>query len=208
MCSEPASVSSVCAGWHVADSCFCDERLHLDCAAEAASYHWLMNGKSPQIEVSVTIDAPLERVWEYAMDISRIPEFHPRVDEVEFLSGTTQRAEGVEYRCNILTGPSRGRGTCVERTVEIVPMEYFMTTIPEDSWGLSKLFLDYEVESSFEKVPDQRTKVTIRQSYSPNGLRGRLVNVVARRRIAGQTRDTMNGMKQLLEREVRDLTAR
>jgi uncharacterized membrane protein len=160
-----------------------------------------MNLKNPQIKVSVTINVPLERVWEYAMDISHIPEFHPRVDKVEFLSGTTQRAEGVEYRCNILTGPSRGRGTCVEKTGEIVPMEHFMTTIPEDSWGLSKLFLDYEVESSFEKITDERTKVTIRQSYSPNGLKGKLVNVVARRRITGQTRDTMNGMKQVLERE-------
>jgi uncharacterized protein YndB with AHSA1/START domain len=118
-----------------------------------------MDVKNPQIDVSVTINAPLERVWEYAMDISRIPEFHPRVDEVDFLSGTTRRAEGVEYRCNILTGPSRGRGTCVEKIGEVVPMERFMTTIPEDSWGLSKLFLRYEVESSFEKIDDTHTKI-------------------------------------------------
>lgn len=160
-----------------------------------------MDAKNPQIEVSVTIDAPLKRVWEYAMDISHIPEFHPRVDEVEFLSGTTQRAEGVEYRCNILTGPSRGRGTCVEKIGEVVPMEHFMTSFPEDTWGLSKLFLDYEVESSFEKIDDERTRMTIRQYYSPNGLKGKLANVIAHRRITGQTLDTMNGMKQALECE-------
>ena len=136
-----------------------------------------MDVKNPQIEVSVTINARLERVWDYAMDISRIPEFHPRVDKVDFLSGTTQRAEGVEYRCDILTGPSRGRGTCVEKIGEIVPMERFTTTIPEDSWGLSKLFLDYEVESSFEKIDDEHTKMTIRQYYSPNGLKGRGVSI-------------------------------
>jgi uncharacterized membrane protein len=155
--------------------------------------------QNPQIEASVTINARLERVWEYAMDISHIPEFHPRVDTVEFLSGATTRAEGVEYRCNILTGPDRERGTCVERTGQVVPMKYFMTTIPEDSWGLSKLFLDYQVESSFEKVDDGHTKVTIRQYYSPRGLKGRVVNVIAHRRLARQTLDTMNGLKQAVE---------
>lgn len=149
----------------------------------------------------MTMNAPRERVWEYAMDISHIPEFHPRVDKVEFLSGTTQRAEGVEYRCNILTGPSRGRGTCVEKTGNVVPMEHFMTTIPEDSWGLSKLFLDYEVETSFEETDDGRTKMTIRQYYSPRGLKGRLVNLFAHRRLTGQTLDMLSGMKQTLERE-------
>jgi uncharacterized protein YndB with AHSA1/START domain len=155
--------------------------------------------KNPKIDLSVTISAPLDRVWEYAMDISHIPEFHPRVDMVEALSGTTQRAEGVEYRCNILTGPSRGRGTCVERIGQVVPMEHFMTTIPEDSWGLSKIFLDYQVETSFEKVDDGHTKMTIRQYYSPRGFKGKLVNAIAHRRLTRQTLDTMNGMKQALE---------
>ena len=155
--------------------------------------------KNPQIEASVTINARLEQVWEYAMDISHIPEFHPRVDKVELLSGTTQRAEGVEYRCNILTGPSRGRGTCIEKIGQVVPMTHFMTTIPEDSWGLSKLFLDYQVETAFEKVDDRHTKVTIRQYYAPSGLKGKLVNVIAHRRLTRQTLDTMNGMKRALE---------
>ena len=133
------------------------------------------------------------------MDISHIPEFHPRVDSVDFLSDTTTRAEGVEYRCNILTGPDRGRGTCVERTGQVVPMKHFVTTIPEDSWGLSRLFLEYQVETSFDKVDDEHTKMTIRQYYSPRGLKGKLVNVIAHRRLTRQTLDTMNGLKQAVE---------
>ena len=76
-----------------------------------------------------------------------------------------------------------------------------MTTIPEDSWGLSKLFLDYQVETSFEETHDGRTKMTIRQYYSPRGLKGRLVNLIAHRRLTRQTLDMMSGVKQALERE-------
>ncbi len=47
-----------------------------------------MDGKR-QVEVEVVVQAPLERVWEYAMDISKIPEFHPRVDNVVLLSGSS-----------------------------------------------------------------------------------------------------------------------
>lgn len=43
--------------------------------------------------------------------------------------------------------------------------------------------------------------MTIRQYYSPNDFKGRLVNVIARRRITGQTLDTLYGMKQAIERE-------
>ena len=63
---------------------------------------------------SVTIDAPLEAVWEYNSDLSRIADFHPRVDKVELIDGQSQRAAGVGYKCHL-----RGaRHTCIERDVE------------------------------------------------------------------------------------------
>ena len=40
---------------------------------------------------SVIIDAPLEIVWEYNSDLSRIADFHPRVDKVELIDGRSQR---------------------------------------------------------------------------------------------------------------------
>jgi hypothetical protein len=65
--------------------------------------------------------------------------------------------------------------------------------------GLSKLFRDYQVESSLQKVDDEHTMMTIRQYYSPRGLEGKLVNVIAHRRLTRQTLDTMNGLKQAVE---------
>jgi hypothetical protein len=35
----------------------------------------------------VIIDAPLEAVWSFSMDLTKIPEFHPRVFKVDFIDG-------------------------------------------------------------------------------------------------------------------------
>ena len=40
---------------------------------------------------AVIINAPLEAVWAFSMDITKIPEFHPRVVKVELLSGKALR---------------------------------------------------------------------------------------------------------------------
>jgi ligand-binding SRPBCC domain-containing protein len=45
----------------------------------------------------VIINAPLETVWEFNMDITKIPTFHPRVVKVELLSGKALREPGVSY---------------------------------------------------------------------------------------------------------------
>ena len=40
----------------------------------------------------VIINAPLEAVWSYSMDLAKIPEFHPRVVKVDLLSGLSPLA--------------------------------------------------------------------------------------------------------------------
>jgi len=39
----------------------------------------------------VIINEPLEAVWSSSMDLTKIPEFHPRVVKVDLLSGKTLR---------------------------------------------------------------------------------------------------------------------
>ena len=43
----------------------------------------------------VIINAPLEEVWAFSMDLTKIPEFHPRVVKVDLLSGKTRRERRV-----------------------------------------------------------------------------------------------------------------
>ncbi|HWZ79778.1 MAG TPA: SRPBCC family protein [Candidatus Sulfotelmatobacter sp.] len=142
----------------------------------------------------VVINAPLETVWEFGMDITRISAFHPRVVKVELLSGKARREPGVSYRC-LLAG---GKHTCVEN-IEIIPMQKIVTVLPEDTFGISKILPDYVVETTVHRIGQSSTKMEISHYYSTPTLKAKLLNLVARRKIARETQDTLNGMKAAIE---------
>ena len=152
---------------------------------------------------SVTIDAPPEVVWEYNADLARIAEFHPRVDRVELIDGQSRRAAGVGYKCHL----RGGRHTCVERDVEVVPMERIVTTLAEDSFGVARLLPDYRVVSTLERVGAGRTRVEFRHYYSIRGWKAWLFHWIAGRRIARESQATLNAMKQAIENRVSELVA-
>src|SRR5512146_747113 len=90
----------------------------------------------------VTIRAPLEAVWAYTMDLTNIPEFHPRVSKVDLLDGSATRGAGVSYRCHLSSGKPHPlaksarrvghEAWCVEKDVEIVSLEKIVTALPDD----------------------------------------------------------------------------
>jgi uncharacterized membrane protein len=59
---------------------------------------------------SVLIDAPLEVVWEFSMDLTKIPSFHPRVFKVDLLSG-----KAAERRELLTNATWSGANTCAQR---------------------------------------------------------------------------------------------
>src|SRR6516164_8275995 len=152
---------------------------------------------------SVIIDAPLEIVWEYNSDLSRIADFHPRVDRVELIDGQSQRAAGVGYKCHL----RGGRHTCVERDVEVVPLERIVTTLAEDSFGVARLLPDYRVVSTLERVGARQTRVEFRHYYSIRGWKAWLFHWIAGRRIASESQATLNAMKQVIESRASELLA-
>jgi uncharacterized membrane protein len=40
-----------------------------------------------QSKQEVVINAPLEKVWDYNQDLSKIADYHPQVDKVDLISG-------------------------------------------------------------------------------------------------------------------------
>src|SRR5262245_24107433 len=144
---------------------------------------------------SVTIDAPLEAVWEYNADLARIADFHPRVDKVELIDGQSRRAAGVGYKCHL----RGGRHTCVERDVEVVPMKRIVTALPEDSFGVARLLPDYRVETTFERESVGRARMEFRHYYSIRGWKARLFHWIAGRRIAKESQATLNAIKRAIE---------
>ncbi len=119
---------------------------------------------------SVTIHAPLETVWAYTMDLTNIPEFHPRVSNVDLLSGSAARGAGVSYRCHLSGGKPHplaksarrvGREAwCIEKDIEIVPLEKIVTVLPDDTFGISKILNDYRVETTFHRIDGKRLSNT------------------------------------------------
>ncbi len=145
----------------------------------------------------VIINASLEAVRSFSMDLKRIPEFHPRVGGARliFLSGKTFRETGASYRCHL----SGGKHTCTEKDIEIIPMQKIVTVLPEDTFGISKVLSDYRVETTFETLGNGSTKVAISHYYSTTTLKAKLLNLVAKGKIARETQATLNAAKATIE---------
>jgi hypothetical protein len=143
----------------------------------------------------VIINAPLEAVWSFSMDLTKIPEFHPRVVKVDLLSGKTLREPGASYRCHL----AGGKHTCTEKDIEIIPLQKIVTVLPEDTFGISKILSDYRVETTFQTVGLRSTKVEISHYYSTTTLKAKLLNLFAKGKIARETQATLNAAKATIE---------
>src|SRR5437868_5024940 len=120
----------------------------------------------------VLINAPLETVWAFNMDVTKLPTFHPRVVEVDLLSGKAQREPGIAYRCHLLGG----KHTCIEKDIEIVPMQKIVTVLSEDTFGVTRILPDYVVESTLHRVGESATRIEITHYYSTRTLKAKLLN--------------------------------
>ena len=145
----------------------------------------------------VVINAPLKKVWEYSIDITKIPEFHPLVSKVDLISGKTKRETGVSYRCNITEG--KQKGNCIEKVTEIINYEKFVTVIPEDSWGISNMFKNYTAETLFSEIDDKSTEISIIAYYNTAGIKAKFINFLAKRKMRQQAYDTLRGIKKKIE---------
>lgn len=129
------------------------------------------------------------------MDLTRIPEFHPRVSKVDLIDGKGFRAAGVSYQCHF----SGGKHTCIEKDIEIVPLEKIVTVFTGDTLGISRILGDYIVETTFQKLDNSSTKVEISHYYSTETLKATLLNLFAKGKIARETRATLTAIKAAIE---------
>jgi uncharacterized membrane protein len=143
----------------------------------------------------VIINVPLEAVWSFSMDLTKIPEFHPRVVKVDLLSDKSLREPGASYRCYL----SGGKHTCIEKDIEIIPLQKIVTVLSEDTFGISKILSDYRVETTFQTLGHRSTKVEISHYYSTATLKAKLLNLMVKGKIARETQATLNTAKATIE---------
>ena len=143
----------------------------------------------------VIINAPLEAVWLFNMDLTKIPEYHPRVVKVDLLSGKTFREPGTSYQCHL----AGGKHTCIEKDIEVIPLQKIVTVLPEDTFGISKIFSDYRVETTFQTLGHRSTKVEISHYYSTATLKAKLLSLIVKGKIAHETQAMLNAAKARIE---------
>ncbi len=149
-----------------------------------------------QSRQEVVIHAPLQAVWEFGQDLTKIAEYHPRVKRVELISGKSQREQGVAYKCYL----KDGKNTCVEKDIEVIPMERIVTALPEDTMGITKMLPDYLVETRLTPLAENETKVEFRHYYSTKPLKTKFFNVIAKRKIARDSQSTLEAIKRTIEK--------
>lgn len=154
----------------------------------------------PQWQVTVRVDAPLAEVWEAVEDLSLIPEYHPHVRNVQFLSGESRRRKGVRYKCLV---PEGRKGWCIEEVVEHEPLERTTIILPEDSWGMSRRLAGFTAEISVEPRGGSATQVLLRAWYRPRGLARAVNGLILRRAMRNRAQATLQGLRALIERRER-----
>ena len=78
-------------------------------------------------------------------------------------------------------------------------MEKIVTILPEDTLGISKILRDYLVETTFQELGDRSTKMAISHYYSTDSLKAKLLNLIAKRKIARDTQSTLDAIKASIE---------
>jgi hypothetical protein len=79
------------------------------------------------------------------------------------------------------------------------PLQKIVTVLPEDTFGISKILSDYTVETTFQALGHRSTKVEISHYYSTTALKAKLLNVIAKGKIARETQATLNAAKAMIE---------
>jgi len=152
-----------------------------------------------QWQAEAIIEVAIETTWAAFDDLTLIPRYHPVVREVEFPSGVSRRAPGVEYKCVIPTGSRRG--WCTEKVIDHVPLRYSTVAFTADSWGMGRLIDDFVTEIAVEPAGESKTRVILRGFYTPKGWRGAVLNaLLIRRTMKSRAIDTIHGLKRLLEK--------
>ena len=79
------------------------------------------------------------------------------------------------------------------------PVQKIVTVLPEDTFGINRIFSDYTVETTFHKLGDASTRVEIRHYYSTTTLKAKLLNLIAKGKIARETQATLKAAKAAIE---------
>ena len=115
---------------------------------------------------SVIIDAPVEKVWEYASNSNNAKEWSVYFDHISPLPGIPDGQVGALRRCFRRADET---GMFWDEEVKVIrPLEYReIRTFNINGYREAKLnSVEYKVEQIYEKLNDQKTRLTFNASLA------------------------------------------
>ncbi len=136
----------------------------------------------PKIQDSVTVSAPIEKVWEVVTDFEARPKWAPRVQEVEILGGGPLK-EGSDIRIQV------GRRAFIPKVVELRPRERLVLRAGGAAVKADHI---YEVASSGDG-----STLTLTAQYG--GPLGAIFGLLLRKQTRRDIADELSAMKRAIE---------
>jgi len=139
----------------------------------------------------ITIDAPVQRVWQVLSNLEDVEHYNPLVTQARYVSSTREDV-GAARRCEF-----KPKGFAVERVIEWRPEEVLGIELAESSWPLKSSRWWTKL-----RPDDGRTLVTQDLEYEPKwGIVGTLMDAVMMRRKMDQSvAEIFVGLKEFAER--------
>jgi len=157
-----------------------------------------------QLERAISVDAPVEVVYELFMDNKALPDWAPVVDEVLTEEGGDESGVGCTRTCAV-TMDGRA-GTMVERCVEAVPDTRASFVVVEDSFGFGRSLRDYGFTAHFASRRPDGTLVRIETFYTPVNPIAALLNRLMMRRRFGLVVDALLAGLRTTSEQRHDIT--
>jgi uncharacterized protein YndB with AHSA1/START domain len=148
-----------------------------------------------RITDEVTVDAPIERVWDAIRDPGEHAHWHPFATAIE-----GEHALGSTRKCSVLVG--KKPSTTEERCTSYEEQRRITWTVEHDSAGFSRMVSDWSAGFSLESRGPRETRVTAESLFSPR-LPARLMMPVIRRKFHQTQRAILDALKQHTEQNER-----
>lgn len=153
-----------------------------------------------RITIEVEINAPRKIVWKYIDDLSLITSFHPKVKEVDLLSGERYRNTGVKYQCIIPQGNKEW--SCIEEVIEYESEKRMVTKSYGGTSNIEKYLGDFISELLLTDIDNNRTLLTLKNYYDPKRITGNVIDIFFKWKFKKQFIKTFVGLKELIENDI------
>lgn len=151
-----------------------------------------MSNTTPDIEHSITINAPLATVWESWDRFGEIARFNKGLLKSALLSGSPATGRGAKRRCDL----KNGKSFLIEEVTGYRALEWMEITVTDSNLPVKTVRLQLTFSAPTPLTTKIMAKVDFTMKYGPLG---RLMKIPARKEFRGDISRLLQGNKAFNE---------